>query len=159
MPEGEKKRKRNYSPETLEKLSRLAKERHAQGKMGGAKFGKMGGRPRKERATRAVADAAQELPNRRAIIQVFKDAVDPDMPIGVRLKGAQAWLEMEQAESKIALQEEVQDTRQLGREQLLEILTEKLTSGPAADLLRRNLPQIDIPDVDVVEEDDEHAAA
>lgn len=35
----------NLSPEGREKLSRLAKERHARGELGGSKFGKLGGRP------------------------------------------------------------------------------------------------------------------
>ena len=40
------KQTRNISPETREKLSRIAKERHARGELGGREFGKMGGRPR-----------------------------------------------------------------------------------------------------------------
>lgn len=40
------KRKRNLSPETRERLRQLALDRVARGEIGGAKFGKLGGRPR-----------------------------------------------------------------------------------------------------------------
>ncbi len=139
---GEKK-KRNFSPETREKLSKLAKERHARGELGGAEFGRLGGRPRKDRASKAVAEAAQEEENRTRIIQVFKDATDPSQPMGLRLKGATAWLDVEQQEGKLALQEEEADARQLGREELIKILSERLTSGPSAQLLQRRLGQLD----------------
>ena len=38
-------RKYKLSPEGREKLSKLAKQRHASGQLGGSKFGKLGGRP------------------------------------------------------------------------------------------------------------------
>ena len=137
------KQKRNFSPETREKLSRLAKERHARGEIGGAEFGKLGGRPRKDRASKAVAEAAQEQENRDRIIQVFKDATDSSQPMGLRLKGAVAWLDVEQQEGKLALQEEEADARHHSREELIEILSQRLTSGPSAHLLRRSLGQLD----------------
>lgn len=147
------------SPEARERLSQLAKQRHREGKFGGSKYGKLGGRPRKtdkERAASSVADAAQEEENRKKIIQVFKDAVDDGQAIGVRLKAAQAWLEVEREEEKLSLQERSQEEEQLSREELLSILSRKLTSGPAASALRRQLlEEENIPEAEVVEDDDE----
>ena len=143
-------KKRQMSPEAREKLSQLAKQRHAEGKFGGAEFGKMGGRPRKDRAAQSVAEAAQEEANRRKIIQVFKDAVDGDQHISTRLKGAEAWLQIEREEGKLSIQEEEQDAKQHSREELIEILAKRLTSGPAAEQVRRKLEEQIIVDADVV---------
>lgn len=136
---GNGKPKKQLSPETREKLSKLAKERHARGEFGGAKFGRLGGRPRKDRATKAVAEAAQDEKNKQAIINVFKDAVDPSQPISVRIKGAQAWLEAEGSEGKLQIQESEADNKQRSRSELIDILTKRLTSGPAAQLLAERI--------------------
>ncbi len=151
------------SPEAREKLSRLAKERIEAGKMGGAEFGKLGGRGRtkeKRRAAQSVAEAAQE--SAQQIIAVFKDAIGDDKPISVRLRGAEMWLNVENKEGQLSLQEERADAAELSRDELIKALTEKLTSGPTADILR-SYSQIEqetgIVDADVIEEDDESAAA
>lgn len=154
------KKKRNFSPETREKLSRLAKERHAQGKLGGREFGKLGGRPRKDRAAKRVAEVAQEDAVARQIINVFKDAIHPNQPMHIRLKAAEAWLGVEREEAKVALQEADTVNRQHSREELLAVLSDKLTSGPAATILRKQIePETGIVDADVVEDDDQSEAA
>lgn len=146
------KKKRNLSPETRQKLSESAKKRHEEGKFGGAKFGKLGGRPRKDRASTKVAEEAAKESKR--IIEVFKDAIDESQPIHVRLKGAQAWLEMEQQEGKLALQEEHADLQQLSREELIAAVREKLTSGPAAAIIQAQIEsEAGIIEGQIVEDD------
>ena len=155
MPES--KKKKNLSPETRDKLSRLAKERHARGEFGGKEFGKLGGRPRKDRAAARVAEAAQEDANARKIIQVFEDAIDEQQPMGTRLKGAELWIGVEREEAKISIREEEKEAKQHSREELLEILSQKLTSGPAAQLIAKQLNKETpepITDAEVVEDED-----
>jgi len=156
---------RELSPEAKERLSELAKKRHAEGKFGGEKFGKMGGRPKggskkKQRITKAVAEAAEEEKNKNAIIQVFKDAIHHNQPMTVRLKGAQAWAEIAAQHQKMELSEEAQNQAQHSREELIDILKGKLTSGPAAAIIRGQLEaETGIVDAEVIEEDEHDEAA
>ncbi len=138
--EGSKK-KSNLSPEGRQKLSELAKQRHKEGKLGGKKYGNLGGRPkhRQDRVAKRVAEAAQDESNAKAIIKVFQDAVKNDKPINTRLKGAQAWLDIEHQEAKVAIQEEEANAKQHSREELIQILAEKLTAGPTAEIIKRQL--------------------
>jgi hypothetical protein len=156
--ENGQKKKRNLSPETRQKLSAAAKQRHAEGRLGGAKFGRLGGRPRKDRAASKVAAEAQKEATR--IIQVFKDATDPSQPISVRLKAAQAWVEIEREESKLMLAEDSADAKQMSREELIAAIREKFSSGAAAAILQKAIESGDRPEVitidddDIIEEDD-----
>lgn len=143
------KKKRNLSPETRQRLSEAAKKRVAEGKMGGAKFGKLGGRPKKDRAASKVAEEAQKQAEH--IIQVFRDAVHPNQPITVRLKAAQAWVEIEREEGKLALQETTADHEALSREELIQAVREKLTTGPAAAVIAGQIERENIVDGEVVE--------
>ena len=146
-------KKRELSPEARDKLSRLAKERHARGEFGGPKFGRMGGRPRKKRVAERVAEAAQRDEMARDIIKVFQDAIDDSQPISIRLKGAMALHEIERDEARTVLKEVEQDAKQHSRDELISILSDKLTSGTTAAILRRQLEAEAIPDADVVEDD------
>jgi hypothetical protein len=135
---------RELSQEGKEKLSQLAKERHKRGEFGGPKYGKLGGRPRtgskkKQRITKAVAEAAEEEKNKNAIIEVFKDAIHPNQPISVRLKGATAWAEIAAQHHKTEIAEVAHQQAQHSREELIEILSEKLTSGPAREIIMKQL--------------------
>lgn len=154
MPEGNlpEKRKKQMSPEAREKLSRLAKERHARGEFGGREFGKLGGRPRKDRAAKRVAEIAQDEANVKKIIEVFKDAIHPSQPMTIRLKAAEAWLGVEERESKLTLQEVSEEQKQLTREELLEKLSTRLMSGATSQIIRTQLEQENIPDAEVIEE-------
>ena len=154
---------RELSPEARDKLSRLAKERHARGEFGGKDIGKLGGRPRggnkrKQRITKRVAEAAQDERNALAIIEVFKDAIHPSQPIHVRIKGATAWADIAMQDAKFDLSEEQQQQQQLGRQELIDVLAGKLTSGPAAALIRQQLEaETGIVDAEVVEDEAEDA--
>ena len=145
-------KKRELSPEARDKLSRLARERHAAGTFGGAKFGRMGGRPKKKRVSERVADAAQSDEMAREIIQVFKDAIDDTQPISIRLKGAMALHEIEREEAKLVMREEETEAKQHSRDELISILSEKLTTGASASILRRRLEAETIVDAEVVDE-------
>lgn len=155
------KKKRNYSPETRAKLREAAIKRHKEGKLGGAEFGRMGGRPRKERAASKVAEEARQEAER--ITQVFKDATDEAQPMSIRLKAAQAWIEIEREDSKLSLQEDTADAKQMSREELIAELKKKMTSGSAAAIVRQVIEQgptipeddvIDIPEDDIEEDED-----
>lgn len=151
------KPKKNFSPEARQKLSDLAKQRHAEGKLGGAKFGSMGGKAKgkKDRISKRVSDAAQEERQAAEIIEVFKDAIDPSQPIGIRLKGAQAWVDIAVQHGKFELQEEAHEAAQHSREELIQMLTKKLTSGPTGNVLRKQIEEHTVVDADAVEVDDE----
>jgi hypothetical protein len=145
----------HISEEGREKLAELARQRHAEGKFGGAHFGRMGGRPRKDRAAKRIAEAAQEEQNAKALIAVFKDGVDERQPIGTRLQAAKLWTEIEREEARVSLQEERSD-QDLGREELIASLTERLSKGPAARVIQERLIEQEsgIVEATVVEEED-----
>lgn len=153
--------RRELSPEARQKLSDLAKERHRKGIWGTPEQGAKGRavpRQRKKRASEYVAEAAQL--QARDLVAVFKDAIDKGQPMGTRLKAAQAWLELEQSEYKMELQVEAASAQQHSRDELIAILAEKLTAGPAAQILRRQLEQeAGVVDAVVVSEDDDGDAA
>jgi hypothetical protein len=135
---------RELSPEGKEKLSQLAKQRHAKGEFGGPKYGKLGGRPRggskkKQRITKAVAEAAEEEKNKNAIIEVFKDGIHPNQPISVRLKAAEAWANIAFQQGKMEVAEQAVEQAHHSREELIQILQEKLSSGPTREILQRQI--------------------
>jgi hypothetical protein len=151
------KSKRNFSPESRQKLSELAKQRHADGKMGGAKYGAMGGRATRkgERISKRVAESAQEEKSAKQIVEVFKDAIDPSQPISIRLKGAQAWVDIAVQHGRFELQEEAHEAAQHSREELIQMLSSKLTSGPTASVIRRQIEDQIIVDAEIVEENND----
>lgn len=156
---------RELSPEAREKLSQLAKQRHAEGDGKFAELsknpararqvGRMGGRGntrKKTRITKRVAEAAMEEKNALAIIEVFKDAIHPSQPIHVRIKGATAWADIAMQSAKFDLSEEAQQQQQLSREELIKVLTERFQEGPTAQLIAKQLEAENIVDATVVEE-------
>jgi hypothetical protein len=164
---------RELSPEAREKLSRLAKERHARGEFKNDRLkgnpelakqvGRLGGRGntrKKTRITKRVAEAAMEEKNALAIIEVFKDAIHPSQPIHIRIKGATAWADIAMQSAKFDLSEEAQQQQQLSRDELIKLLSEKLSNGPAANLIAGQIEeQTGIVDAEVVEEMDADEAA
>jgi hypothetical protein len=141
---------RELSPEGKEKLSQLAKQRHAKGEFGGAKYGRLGGRPRggskkKQRITKAVAEAAEEEKNKNAIIEVFKDGIHPNQPISVRFKAATAWANIAFQQGKMEVAEQPSRagssfTRRADRRssQAEALLWSNAGDPPAADCRSRN---------------------
>jgi hypothetical protein len=154
------RKKPEFSPEAKAKLSQLAKERHAAGKLGGSKFGKLGGRgntKEKRLASATVADAAQK--HSTEIIDVFRDAVAEGTPMTHRLKGAELWLKAEQENEKIAVTKQKAAAEHMSREELVRVIAEALSKGSTSAALQNALtpppPQAPewIPDATVVEDD------
>jgi hypothetical protein len=84
-------------------------------KFGGRQPGS--GRPRKVRAAELVADAAQR--EAKEIAKVFKDAIQPNQPAAIRLQAAKQWLEIENKEATLQMQED-KALAQLSHDELLE---------------------------------------
>lgn len=156
------KRSKRMSAETRQKLSDLAKKRYEEG--GGlalahtpearakAAVTSRANRAKKKTASDWVAEAAEK--NAQDIVRVFKDAIDSNQPMGTRLKAAQAWLEVERDNRKLEIQQEAAEAQQHSRDELIAILADKLTAGPASDLLRKQLEQeAGIVDGEIVAED------
>lgn len=144
------------SEEARQKLSKLAKERHAAGKFGGAEFGKLGGRGNtreKRLASEAVSDAAKE--SHEALVQVFKDGIDPQMPFRDRIRAAEAWLAVENNAEKLRLTRQRDDGERMDRAELISLLKKKLSEGPTAEFVSRSITTAseDVVDAVVVEED------
>jgi hypothetical protein len=119
-----------YSSDPSERALQLKED----GKIGGH-FGKLGGRPRKPRASEKVAEAAQKEADN--IIKVFSDLIQSDSE-KTKLAAANSWLAIEQEETKLRLQEERQefDIGQASREELLNFMKDALKAGsPIADQL------------------------
>lgn len=133
------KKKREIAPETREKLRKLAVERHKEGKFGGPQYGKLGGRPKKveRKALDSVAEAANE--SHEAIVKVFEDAVAEGQPMGIRLRGAESWLNTQKEQAKLTIQEEDAEAKKFDRSKVIDLLTESLTSGPAGFAIRERL--------------------
>lgn len=147
------------TPEGRERLSRLAKKRHAEGKFGDPRInGRKGGRPKggskkKQRISARVAEAAAEDRNALSIIQVFKDAIHQNQPMTVRIKGAEAWAAIAAQHQKMELSEQAQEQAQLSRGDLINLLAGKLTTGPAAAIIRGQIEAESITDAEVIEEE------
>ena len=154
------KRANNLTPEQRQKLSETARQRFQNGDglalahtpEARAKAAATRRRNKKKTASDWVAEAAEQ--SAKEIVQVFKDAIDANQPMGTRLKAAQAWLDVEQDNRKLEIQQDVAEAQQHSRDELIAILADKLTAGPASDLLRRQLgEQAEIIDGEVVAED------
>ena len=160
---------RKMSPEMRDKMSRLAKQRHRDGTSG---FGspealakaqspearaKAAETRRKRNRSRSASDIVAEAAelNAKELVAVFKDAIDSGQPMGTRLKAAQAWLDVEQTNRKMEMQQEAAEAQQHSRDELIAILAEKLTAGPTAEILRRQLGEraAEVVDAKVVTED------
>ena len=141
------RRSNSMSPETRQKLSELAKKRYEEGSGFAlsnprspealAKAAATRRARKKKTASDWVAEAAEK--HAAEITRVFKDAINPSQPMGTRLKAAQAWLEVERDNRKLEIQQEAAEAQQHSRDELIAILAEKLTAGPASDLLRKQL--------------------
>lgn len=144
-------RARHVSDEGRQRLSEIATERHRAGGFQ-KRPGSTPRKPSKKRVAARVAAAAREKKNAQAIVDVFRDGVHPSQPMSIRLKAAEAWIKVEQEDAKLRIREADSETQRLDRAQLLDILAERLTTGAAAVLLRRQIEsESGITDADVVE--------
>jgi hypothetical protein len=102
--------------------SERAKQLHQEGRFGGAQFGKMGGRPRKKRASEIVAEAAEK--NASKIIKAFEDALDEDNKPEVRINAAKEWLKIEQTEASLQIKES-QAYDEMDVDELISVIAER----------------------------------
>jgi hypothetical protein len=140
------------------RLSELAKARHAAGGFQKSADGKgRTAKPRQKKFTKRrvatmVAEAARDKRQAEQIIDVFRDAIHPTQPTHIRLKAAEAWLKIENEDAKLSMQESESESVKRDRVELIQVLSEKLTSGPSALLLQRQLEQqAEIIEADMVE--------
>jgi hypothetical protein len=120
--------------------SQRARELVAAGKFGGAKYGRMGGRPRTPRASEIAAREAHE--HAEEIVAAFRDALHPSQPIMVRIRAAVAWLSMERKEDA-----RVNAARSsfafASREELVALIMSYVKSAPGEDAIAspRQIPE------------------
>ena len=144
-PDAAKHGRRSLTDEQRRQLSERAKEMHRQGKIGGAKYGRMGGRPRKPRASEAVAEAAEQ--HSAEIVAALRIGVRQGTP-EQRSRSAERFLALAQREDQLRLKAQEaasREKRDLSRDQVMQELVEKLTAGPMGALLRERLGAL--PDV------------
>lgn len=120
------------SDEERERRSRRAKELVAAGKLGGAKFGAMGGRPRVPRASELVAEKVRKSADE--IAAAIIDNLSPNKPDHIRLAAARQALEVEAQEER-ARQTEEREFEKMSDPQLAAFLAEALTGLKGADAL------------------------
>ncbi len=119
-----------------ERRSKLAKELHKKGVFGGKQRG--AGRPKKERAQEAVAEAVREESGN--IIKALKNALNTGQP-ATRLKAALAMLDIETREEEFVLRQEEKAYDNLSRDKLLELIAERLA--------HLNKSGVDLPEYDM----------
>jgi hypothetical protein len=152
---------RELSPEAKQKLSQIAARRHREGDLGppslehSRKGGLTAGRGRSKRSQRITArvdEAAADERNAQAIVEVFRDAIHPNQPMSIRLKGAEVWARIAAEHHKTEVQEIAQQGAQKSRDELIAILAQKLSDGPTANLIRGQIEAETITDAEVIEE-------
>lgn len=131
----------DVSPEESQRRSELAKRLHAEGKLGGKEFGKLGGRPRKKRAAEIVAEKAAD--EAQLIVDAYIDALKSDN-MNVRLQAARDWLGVELKEAELQLKED-RDFNKLNKDEII---------GELVELFPELGLTITLPDSDVEELDD-----
>lgn len=150
------KPKRQMSAAGRQKLSDLAKQRHAEGRLGGSEFGKLGGRgntKEKRRAATDIVEAIRDPEMVRLMKKTLYDSQDEDRPMKQRMDGVKLAMEIEIQNEKLVLQESKQEGERLDRGTLLRLLSDKLTAGPTAAAMRHQLEAETIVDATVVEEE------
>lgn len=156
----EKFKQPHVSDEGRQRLSELAKQRHQQGGFQKSGDGLKPAKPKpakprktkKRRVAARVAEVAREKKTAQSIIDVFRDCVHPSQPANIRLKAATEWIKVEQEDAKLQLKEADSENQQRDREELLGLLSTRLTTGPAAILLRRQIEsQAGITDGEVID--------
>lgn len=120
------KRKLNLSPEERKRRSERMQKLRKEGKVG-PEYGKLGGRPKKPRASELLAQEAEK--HKDELLSVLKDAIDPNQPIGVRQKALDQWLAIEREERKMEMDEE-EHYAKMDREELMDDIAKRLSSNP-----------------------------
>jgi hypothetical protein len=120
------KRKLNLSPEERERRRLDMIEKRKAGKVG-PEYGKLGGRPRKPRAAELLAQEAEK--HKEQMLQVLKDSIDSNQPIGVRQKGLDQWLAIEREERRLEMDED-EHIAKMSKDELAAMLASKFQENP-----------------------------
>jgi hypothetical protein len=123
----------------------------AEGKMG-PQFGRLGGRPRKDRApvekpqTAAQAVAAAARANRDKIAKVYTDAIQAGVSETTRLRAVGSWLGVEGEEAEREIREaeaevERKALESMSRDELVGELASMFSKTPELAALLRNASQ------------------
>ena len=98
--------------------SERAKQLHAEGRFGGAEFGRLGGRPSRVSVSPEIVEAI-ELLDADTIVAALEDGLGEHQPIQTRLRAVKLVLEIE---ASVANGEEAQPSpiEQMSREELIE---------------------------------------
>lgn len=125
----------NYSSDPKERYQELLED----GKIG-PEYGKLGGRPRKRRASEEIADMVPDELER--IKAAFRDGLDPEKSgIERRIKTGKDLLAIEEKE-ELRKEREADRGRERSRDFMLQALVERLAGDtPAARELKRRLTQ------------------
>lgn len=121
-----KKKKRQYSEEELERRRQQMIKLREEGKVG-PQFGKLGGRPKKPRATELLAQEAEK--HKDELLAVLKDGIDPSQNTSTRLRALEQWLNIERDERKTEMEEEEHDAK-MSRDELMTEFSKRLNSNP-----------------------------
>lgn len=138
-PDSAKHGRRSLTPDQREQLSLRMKEMHRSGKLNAKRDGSKGGRPRKPRASEAVAAAAEQHADE--IVKALRTGVNHGTP-EQRSRSAERFLALAQREDQLRLKAQEaasRERREMSREAMLEELSQKLSAGPIAALLRERL--------------------
>lgn len=112
--------KQNLSDEERERRRQQAIELNKKGTFGGVQGG---GRKKHKRASQIVAEKAQEKAH--LIVDALEDAISDESSPNVRLKAAKTWIEIEQKEAALQIQEE-QHYEKLQEAELISLIVDKL---------------------------------
>lgn len=107
------------------KLTEEERKRRSEAAKSNPKFGgavKGSGRPKKDRASKYVADAAKDKAEK--ILKAIEDGLKADSH-STRLKAALAWLDIEKQEEELRIKEDKIAFESASREQLLEIIEKR----------------------------------
>lgn len=139
-------KKYTITDEERQRRRERAIQLHKEGRLGGSKYGKQGGRPRKVRASEIVAQAAQEHADE--IVKAMRDGLRAKQP-SIRLQAARQWLEVESKEHDLKVKED-RALEQLSTEELVEAVAERFARLAATGAIPGSY-DADVQDAEEVE--------
>lgn len=151
------------SAERRQQLSESAKQKHAEGKLGGAKFGALGGRGNTREKRLAAQEIAEHIKDPKLVSlmkKTLEDSQHETNSMKTRMDGVKIMTDIERETRKLEIAEEKHDVEKLDRQTLLDLLSQKLTSGASAAAMRGQmeatmLEEENIIDATVVEDDED----
>lgn len=127
---------------------------HADGRLGSRAVAKKAGKKSGEARARRASDLAAQLveDNRAAMQRALREILRDGTP-SQKLRATEALLKLGLSAERLDVSERRDDQQHRSREELVALLASRLTSGPAASLVRAQLEAETIPDAQVVETD------